>query len=294
MVVREPELPTGRTGVYSATRLLRAGWRRSDIRRAVSRKRLLALRRGWYAVHGADPEVARAVAAGGTLTCVSALSHHGLWVPPDERTLHVRLPERARGRQAPLGVHFCRPAGDRALRSGFTAVDQLAVTLLAVARCVTSEMFVAVLDSALHRAGLSTSDLAAMLDDAPSRIRRLVERCDVAESGTESLVRVRLRSRNVKVRPQVTIPTVGRVDFLVGKRLVIEVDSRAHHTSSVAYRNDRRRDRRLVALGYVVVRLTYEDVLYHWAEVEADLFAIIRTRVHLAEPVPGPELAKAA
>lgn len=43
-------------------------------------------------------------------------------------------------------------------------------------------------------------------------------------------MRLRLRRRKVELRTQVTIADVGRVDLLVGERLVIEVDSKEHHT----------------------------------------------------------------
>lgn len=112
-------------------------------------------------------------------------------------------------------------------------------------------------------------------------------RSDRSESGTESLVRYRLRSRQIGVRPQVSIESAGRVDLLVGRRLVIEVDSVAHHTSTAAYRRDRRRDRRLAALGYLVVRLTYEEVMYEWDNVLADLLMIIRSGAHLTPPQAG-------
>lgn len=149
------------------------------------------------------------------------------------------------------------------------------------------EMFVAVADSVLHRRGLVVDDLVTLMDPCPPRLLRWLSRCDVAESGTESLVRVRLRSRRIRLRPQVVIDTVGRVDFLVGRRFVIEVDSREHHTSEAAHQNDRRRDRRLVAMGYIVVRLTYHDVVHDWDDVLCDLLSVIRSGAHLLPPTPG-------
>lgn len=64
---------------------------------------------------------------------------------------------------------------------------------------------------------------------------------------------------SVIVQPR--IEGVGRVDLRVGK-LLIECDSKAHHTSMANYRNDRRRDRCALVRGWLKMRLTYEDVVY--------------------------------
>lgn len=57
-----------------------------------------------------------------------------------------------------------------------------------------------------------------------SRARALLDRCDRAESGTGPLVRLRLRARGVRVRPQVPIESIARVDRLIGDRLIIEAE----------------------------------------------------------------------
>ena len=44
-------------------------------------------------------------------------------------------------------------------------------------------------------------------------------------------------------------------------RVVVELDGFEHHGSRRAFAEDRRRDRALVALGLLVLRFTYDDVL---------------------------------
>jgi very-short-patch-repair endonuclease len=69
---------------------------------------------------------------------------------------------------------------------------------------------------------------------------------------------------------------VARVDFLLRRlRLVIEIDGFAHHSSPSARNRDARRDRRLTALGYVVVRFTTDDVRRHPARVRAELAEVM-------------------
>jgi very-short-patch-repair endonuclease len=89
---------------------------------------------------------------------------------------------------------------------------------------------------------------------------------------------LRLRAAGIRLRTQVVIPGVGRVDFLVGDRLIIEADSREHHLS--AYQADRTRDRVAIGLGYLVIRLTYEDVVYRWDTVYRDIQSVIQRRAH--------------
>ncbi len=96
------------------------------------------------------------------------------------------------------------------------------------------------------------------------------------------MVRLRLTSAKVRFGVQVQLDGVGRVDFLIGRRLIVEIDSRAHHDSPAAYAEDRRRDREAVARGYVVLRLTYQDVVHDWPRAWENLRAIVRAGDHLA------------
>lgn len=263
-------------GVVRTAQLMSCGLTPAAIRTAVRSGVLCAVRRGWYATPDADPTVLRAVRAGGVLSCLSALRMHGYWTPPSA-VVHLRRTEHGRYRTAAArpapDVHDCslRPADSRPSGS----VDGSLTALRFLPGCVSDEELIAVIDSMLNQRRVAMSDIRAALSEHPARVRELVDRCDGrAESGTESLVRVRLRRRNLKVTPQVLIPGVGRVDLLLGNRSVIEVDSRAHHTDLAAYENDRRRDLILTELGYQPIRLTYHRVLHDWAAIEQSLLVI--------------------
>ena len=155
------------------------------------------------------------------------------------------------------------------------AVDPPEVALRVAASCVSPDDLVACADSALHLGVLSTRQVARSVPGAASGATRSAGRVDVAESGTESLVRLRLRRRRVRVRTQVPIDGVGRVDMLLRRRVVLEVDSRAHHTDGDSYQRDRLRDLKLLARGYVVIRVTWEQVMFGWAEVEPLILAAL-------------------
>jgi very-short-patch-repair endonuclease len=259
-------------GVASAAQLRTAGWSRSQIN-ALFAQGWLPLRRGWYASSSATSQVVRAVSSGGALGCVSALRMQGVWVPDSE--LHVRY--AARAHRSRSGVRSCHPY--RLDPPVLTAIDPMEIAAASAANCLDAEGLVIVLDSMLNMRMIEMADARATV--VASRFARhdLAERCDPkSESGTETIIRLRLRAAGIHLRTQVAIPGVGRVDFLVGNRLIIEADSREHHLSK--YQVDRTRDRVATGLGFMVIRLTYEDVVHRWNVVVGDIRAIIRRREH--------------
>ncbi|MDO8106782.1 DUF559 domain-containing protein [Isoptericola sp. b441] len=95
-----------------------------------------------------------------------------------------------------------------------------------------------------------------------------------ARSGSlpESLLRVAMLDAGLPVQPQVLLPGIGRVDFLVDG-VVVEVDGFAYHSGRAEYRADRRRDREAHRQGYVVLRFTFEEVVHHRDRVVAEVAA---------------------
>lgn len=69
---------------------------------------------------------------------------------------------------------------------------------------------------------------------------------------------------------------VARVDACYPERkLAIEVDGFAHHSSPEAFQRDRERQNRLVALGWTVLRFTWHDIVNRPAEVAQQIAAAI-------------------
>lgn len=264
-------------GVTTAGAIRRAGYDRRDLREALDSGGLVRLRRGWYALPTANRLVVAGVTSGGVLGCVSALKFWGVWTP-DARITHVRRSDFGKRRAPSSTVKACAPSGFQPAPS--RAVDPVELALRTAALCVDETELVILMDSVLNLKLLSLTRLRYCMDGLSAHHRRLVDRCARAESGTETIARLRLRSAGIRVRTQVRIPTVGRVDLLVGARLVIEVDSRAHHTDPTQYYKDRLRDQKLVALGYLVIRLTYEQVMFDWDETLERIMPIIRRDRH--------------
>lgn len=264
------------TGVATRSDLLRVGLRAHDISRLVAVGSLRRLRAGWYALPWADPLAERAVRAGGVLTCASALKFHGVWLA-DPQGLHVRG-SRSGLERSTLRIRPCQVPGPAPTPQ--CAVDPVDTALSAASRCLTVEELVVATDSILNLRLLEVDDVCECLARSAAG-RRALPLIDIAESGTESLTRLRLRRLGISLRPQAPILGVGRVDLLVGTSLVLECDSVAHHTDLAAYTRDRARDQELVKLGYSVIRLTYAQVMYDWPRVEGLILTLVRRKAHL-------------
>ena len=102
-----------------------------------------------------------------------------------------------------------------------------------------------------------------------------------ADSGSESLFRFRMARLGILLQSQVEISGVGRVDFLIGHRLIVEIDSRTHHGGFAQRLRDLDRDAIATALGYHCLRFDYQQVLHDWATVEAAVLAIVECGGHL-------------
>lgn len=262
--------------IYSTARLRALGLSTHAVRREVSEGRLTRIRPGWFHGMEAAPDVITAVRVGGILTATSGSPYRRLWTLGDDR-IHVLLPrhtsrallDQHRAKLGTVCVHWAKGRIARA-----TPVAAPLQILVDSAHCQSRETAVALADSALNQQFVRIESLESVIPD-------LARWCDAAsQSGTESLVRVRLRRRGVKLRSQVAIDGVGSVDFVVGDRLVIECDSAAHHDGYQSER-DYQRDQALLRLGYLVLRLKYGHVIHDWDRIEALVLEIVRARRHM-------------
>lgn len=160
-------------------------------------------------------------------------------------------------------------------------MPSLAVTLAHAVRCLPVVKTAILIESALDQGRLSAVGLADLLGALPQRFRIPLSRVrDDAQSGTETAVRWWLEGLRVPVRSQVQLLPTVRVDLLVGTKWVIECDSRRFHDAPEQYREDRRRDLALIARGYTVTRLTWEQVFLEWEQTEQMLLTILHRRDH--------------
>jgi very-short-patch-repair endonuclease len=230
----------------------------------------------------------QAARVGGRLTCLSGIRLHGVWQYPTS-LLHVstaqnscRLREptdksRRLRADSPVRVHWRdhEPSGSRLLLAPLECLTDLI-------HCQQPEVVMTAVDSALNNGIIRLDQWHRVLNLAAVETRNTMPAAEWrCESGTETLTRIRLAPFRLPMRPQEQIPGVGRVDFLVGERLVIEVDGAEYHTDPERFEADRRRDAVLSRLNFRVLRFSYIQVMYRWKEVEdAILAAVIRGDHH--------------
>ena len=263
----------------------RAGVDRGAVRRAVDLGRIRRVRRGWFAVPDAPADVVRAARVGGAATAASALRLHGLWMLPDV-ALHVRVAPNASRLRDPDVERRSLATGTPAVCVHFTGAtphtgrDSPVDALAAMLTCAPPLAGQIALDSSLNLGVVAPGELPRLRMMVPGIRRSIVDRADGGcDSGLETIIRVVLRSRRVRHRTQVAIPGVGRVDVLIGDRLVVELDGEAFHTGP-EFERDRRRDFELVQQGYLVVRLTYGMVMREWEVVQRGMLALIDRGEH--------------
>jgi len=259
-------------GLARRAHLLAHGFTGAQLTRAVRRGMIRRVRVGWYMPADADEHAALAVAIGGTLACISAAKAHGLWVPQDLSTLHVSLPanaSRLRGVGMPWIAHWTEADG-RPERPVAT-VQQ---ALLDVAMCQPVEIAVAVWDSALNMNLVRLTELRSRT--LSRRARAVLALCDMrAESGIETITRLRLVAAGHPPEVQVRVAPGVRVDLLIA-RVVIELDGSAFHSGVTEFERDRARDAVLNAWGYRVLHFSYRQVMSDWETVIATIRMVMR------------------
>ena len=263
------------SGVLKISDLRRGGWDDKAIRAALDAGTLVRITRGWVAHPTAESAVVRAVSKGGRLGCLSGCAQYGLWTrPPGEP--HVIVDRGAKRSHPNWHPHYGPLPAE--------AVFPLADCLAQVIRHHSAEDALMVLESAVNLGLTSLTDARVLIAGTSGRQQHALRFFDPsAESGSETRLRLWLQQHQVQVKPQIDIPGVGRVDFLVGKSLLLECDSRTHHQ----YRDeDYRRDMAARALGYAPVRLSYRQLFDDWTDTQEYLLRLLRTRRHHRPPRP--------
>jgi very-short-patch-repair endonuclease len=274
-------------GIASAHELSLAGVTPGLLRAAVANRSITRVRKGWYARSDADTDVLRAWRVGGRLACVSAAAHRGLWVPGPRDVLHVSVPVTASRLRTPLShrqrlaetpdanthIHWDGPA-----RYGERVAVPVALAVEQSFRCAGTNTGFVLLESAMNHRLLDDEQRAAMFSRLPAGASRLAAHaCGLSESGIESMMKLILLRLGIPFRQQVYFDSVGRVDFVVGDRLVIEVDGREFHAEPY---KDRHRDALLSIAGRRVLRFLYAQIVYESPIVEAAIVAALSRSDH--------------
>lgn len=288
-------------GPIARTNALRShGVTKREITRAHEAGEIIRVRQGVYAASGTSVELIHAVQHGGAPACLTAGRLHGLWI------LDVEDPDAAA--EAPTLHVWFGHAGERHGCDLPSCSDELRLhwddgsvtpgelppiqnVLLQIAVCAGEEPFFVALESALRKCLLPHGGVKWLRDRLPEKLRWLLDfaRAD-ADSGLESLIRLRLHHLGITVRTQVLIDGVGEVDFVIGDRLIIEADGKQNHEGSrpdadlpmrSLRHKDLLRDARAAALGYETLRFDYALIVHDWPTVAAAIVAKVAAGAHL-------------
>jgi very-short-patch-repair endonuclease len=244
------------------------------VNQALARDALVRVRRDWVALPAADPELVAAARVGVVLTCITQARRLGLWVLREDRP-HVAAPPHGSIAETSAHVHWAAPVVPRHPER---LVDSVENALALVAVCQPFESALAIWESALSK-GLIDRGAVRRLD-LPAAAHRLLDAAvPWSESGLESFVVPRLRWMRLAIVPQVWIAG-HRVDFLIGERLVLQVDG-GHHVGAQRS-SDIALDARLMLLGYHVIRVGYEQVIERWEEVQDLVMRAVAQGLHRA------------
>jgi len=278
-----------RGGIARTYELLRDGHTSHQLTAAVRRGEVIRVRQGHYACPELSEAETRAVRVGGRLTGLSAARHHGLWTPrdtplevsvaPDARALRSpidRLTRLSTLRSPDVAVHWT----DRSAPGTRSTVGVLAC-LIDVAKTQPARVAFTVTESALHLRRVSPAALRRAIRVLPRHLERLLSAASaLSGSGGESLAKYEFIATGIRFAQQVSIDGVGRVDFVVGDRLVVEIDGAEFHTTRETFEQDRRRDAALRTAGFRVLRYSYSQVSERWNEVDGAIAAAIREGDH--------------
>lgn len=262
-------------GVVARAQLLAAGIAGDAVDRRIRRGRLRPVHRGVYLVGPVVLPRAREMAAAlacGRSAAVSHCSATVLWQlltdrnrPPRVEIMDRRLPHRRPG---------IRTRCVRTLRADeITTLDGIPITtpartLFDLAGVVGPRELERALAEALAKRLTTLAGLERVVARHPRGPGRAILR-QLLQDGHPALTRSEAEERFLALIRQAGLPAPEtnvlveglEVDFLwPAERLVVEVDGYAFHSSPDAFKNDRRRDTVLVAAGFRVTRLTWQQI----------------------------------
>lgn len=273
--------------VISTAQLLALGYTRERIKWLVRSARLFAVHRGVYVV--GRPDLTR---EGRWMAAVLACAGHAALSHLSAAVLHRLLEDERKQPDVivPATASHEAPRGIRAHRSsditegGIEIVEAIRVTkvprtLIDLSR---SRLPVHLLDAAVRQASrIHHIDLQQLrgykrLDPI---VRMYDPLLDLTESEFEARFFALCRQYGLP-RPTPQRRTGRRrADFrFEDARVAVECDSRSWHDNDASFLDDRRKDRELLAAGYVVLRFTWAEVVHEPKRVADEIRALLASR----------------
>ena len=263
-------------GIARFSRLRARGLSRHDIDDCVRAGVISRVRRGWFALPGADRMLVNAARAGVVVSCLTQAKRLGLWVHEEPMTPHVgATPGSTGGKPKGVHVHWAQPVVPR---HPDALIDPIENVLALVAACEPFEQALATWESALNK-GLVTREALHGYSWKPAARRILAEAHPFSDAGLETYLRPRLRWLRQPLFFQIWIAG-HRVDALIGSRLVLQIDGATHVGAQRA--QDIRHDAQLRLMGYHVIRVGYHHMMHEWHAVQDLIMRAVAQGLHRA------------
>ena len=256
--------------------LTRLGVSAHTLRRERERGQISSICRGWVALHDADAMLVAAARRGVVLSCVTLAARRGLWVLEHSEPHVAARPHSGHAAATRGVVHWNLPIFPR---DPELCEDSLENALVLMAGCQPHEAALATWESAVKK-GLVSLDALSRAPLPPAARALVDEARPFADAGTETIFFTRLSWMNVRILPQIWL-FGHRVDFLIGERLVVQIDG-AHHVGAQRTK-DIRHDALLKLHGYHVIRIGYDQLINHWPDVQGMIMDAVAQRLHLPD-----------
>ncbi len=269
-------LSRAQNGAVTLQQLKAAGLTREAIRARVRRGRLVPLLRGVYAT--GDPELmplVRPAAALLSLGACAVLSHRSaaaIWdlVEADQTNVEATAVGSHPGSRPGVRLHRVKSLhpSDIAVKSNLRLTSPARTLIDFASQATGSELTDAFGDARAQRLLTDAALNAALARTPKNHPGAAVVRALQREGGTydrsraERIMRQLCRQGQLP-QPRVNVKVHGfRVDFYwPDANLIVEVDGYHTHGSRLAFESDRRRDQVHIAAGYVVLRITWYQLL---------------------------------
>ncbi|KQX05694.1 MULTISPECIES: endonuclease domain-containing protein [unclassified Leifsonia] len=276
-------------GIVHRRQVMAARYSRPAVAAALASGTVTRIRRDWLAVASCHPFIVRAVAIGGTLSCISAAVVRELWVV-DDGALHVVVPRHSghvdtedhpwiREGLRPVTRHWT--SSPRLANAPRPSLDSVQGMLTCIASCQSETNALAVFESAVTKRLVSLTELQLLAPTRREAFRRVVAATTaLSDSGVESITKAGLAAVGIEMRQQVVIDG-HRVDGLIGERLVLQLDGFDAHSTPDQHDRDLRQDSRLEIQGYVVLRFSARRIRDDWPGVLSEILAVLAQGRHL-------------
>lgn len=256
-------------GVAPAGALRSGGFSRQAIAGAVAAGVIVRCRKGHYALPDAPADLRTAAMAGARLTCVSAAGRIGLGLLHTPTALHLAV---ASGRRSVPCVRHRTPT-----RGGSEYIVRPIDCVVHGLHCLPRLDALVLAESAVRNGLVGLDELLARLPGPTNGPAREIAADIDPYSGSvlETVARKGFLDAGLSVRTQVRIDRVGRVDFLIDDRLIVEVDGYDFHSDHRAFADDRHRSNIALECGLPTLRFTYADIMWRIDGVIAQIKQVL-------------------